>query len=489
MKKKIIFAFLLLFLLFLAGIVATLHIINKTTANLTALLLLHKVEVIRQDLVINVQTVQSNLYTIGTSFGKELDIIVDNVLTLRDRAQTCSDCHHEPQIAGEIVQLQELTDQYKEALSYFITSTADAQRIKRLQIFAADIGDRIIEKSQWMAMTANEALRKKTTAAMGEVANSKKILTATLCFAFIVGVIFSLYFIKSFTEPVTELLGATRKIKAGKLQYRIEEKLKDEFGELAASFNEMAVSLQEQYAKLQQTERLAVVGELAAGMAHEIKNPMAGIKVSMEVLSQDSPLPPEDKEVLLRVINEIDRITAMIKGLLSYARPPKPKLISMDVNRLLDGTIKSAQYSLRSPKYKLKAGDRKVEFIKDLYPDLPQIVADPDQLQQVFLNLILNAVDAIYSVPEREGAISVQTRLSAEDECVLISITDNGKGIDDTSLADIFKPFFTTKSQGTGLGLAISKRLVEQHNGSITVVNNDDGEGVTFSLTFPIAKV
>ncbi|KPK30887.1 MAG: hypothetical protein AMK70_13225, partial [Nitrospira bacterium SG8_35_1] len=138
MKKKIAFAFLVLFLLFLAGIVTTMHIINKTTANLTALLLLHKVEVIRQDLVINVQTVQSNLYTIGTSFGKELDIIVDNVLTLRDRAQTCTDCHHDSRVENEILQLQELTEQYKEALSYFITSTADSQRVNRLQAFAAD---------------------------------------------------------------------------------------------------------------------------------------------------------------------------------------------------------------------------------------------------------------------------------------------------------------------------------------------------------------
>jgi nitrate/nitrite-specific signal transduction histidine kinase len=253
MKKKIIMAFFLLFLLFFAGIVATLHIIDRTTANLSSLLMLHKVEVIRQELIINVQTVQSNLYTIGTSFNKDLDIIVDNVLTLRDRAQTCSDCHHEPEMANEISQLQELTGQYNEALSYFITSTADAERIKRLQTFAADIGDKIIDKSQWMAMIANDSLRKKTTAAMEEVADSRKILIGTLAFAFFVGVLFSLYFIRSITKPVTELLGATRKIKSGNLQYRIEEKLKDEFGELAGSFNEMAVSLQEQYAKLDST--------------------------------------------------------------------------------------------------------------------------------------------------------------------------------------------------------------------------------------------
>jgi signal transduction histidine kinase len=488
MKKKIIMAFFLLFLLFLAGIVATLHIIDRTTANLSSLLLLHKVEVIRQELVINVQTVQSNLYTIGTSFNKDLDIIVDNVLTLRDQAQTCSGCHHEPEMANEISQLQELTGQYNEALSYFITSTADAQRIKRLQTFAADIGDKIIDKSQWMAMIANDSLRKKTTAAMEEVADSRRILIGTLAFAFFVGVLFSLYFIRSITKPVTELLGATRKIKSGNLQYRIEEKLKDEFGELAGSFNEMAVSLQEQYAKLEQTEQLAVVGELAAGMAHEIKNPMAGIKVSMEVLSQESPLPQEDKEVLLMVINEIDRITAMIKGLLSYARPPKPKLISLDINHFLEGTIKSARYSLRSPKYKAKSPDIQIEFVKDLGADLPNIFVDPGQLQQIFLNLILNSVDAIYSSSECQGVITIQTRQSS-DKTVKISIADNGKGIDSELLENVFKPFFTTKSKGTGLGLAISKRLVEQHNGgNITVENNPGGKGTIFTLTFPVGE-
>ncbi len=486
MKKKILISFVLLFLLFLGGVVTTLHIINKTTANLTALLLLHKVEVIRQDLVINVQTVQSNLYTTGTSFGKELDIIVDNVLRLRDRAQTCTDCHHEAPVEKEIIHLQELTEQYKEALSYFITSTADAQRVARLQYFAADIGDRIIVKSQWMAMNANEALRKKTTAAMAEVAASKKILIGMLILSFLVGIVISLYFIRSITKPVAELLSATRKIKAGKLEYRIEEKLKDEFGELASSFNEMAVSLKEQCVKLQETERLAVVGELCAGMAHEIKNPMAGIKVSMEVLSRDSPLEDEDKDVLRLVIKEIDRITALLKGLLNYARPPKPEMVSLDVNQVLEVTIKSARFAMKTPRYKGKETDQEVEIVKDLSPDLPLIVADPGQLQQVFLNLILNAADSIAANSERQGVITIQTKHTAAG-FVLISIADNGKGIDRESLGKVFNPFFTTKSQGTGLGLAITKRLVEQHNGgTITVANNADGKGVTFTITFPV---
>jgi signal transduction histidine kinase len=485
MKKKIIVSFLLLFLLFLVGIVTTLHIINKTTTNLTALLALHKVEVIRQDLVISVQTVQSNLYTTGTSFGKELDVIVDNVLKLRDRAKTCTDCHHEPAVEKEILHLQELTEQYKEALSYFITSTADSQRVVRLQGFAATIGDSIIEKSQWMAMNANRSLSRKTAAAMVDVANSKKILIFTLVFAFLVSIFISLYFIKSITDPVAELLSATRNIKAGKLQYRIEKKIRDEFGELAASFNEMAVSLQEQYNKLQETERLAVVGELAAGMAHEIKNPMAGIKVSMEVLSQDAPLDPEDKEVLRRVIQEIDRITELLRGLLSYARPPEPEMTPLNVNQVLELTIKSARYSLRRADGKGGEVGRQNEFIKDFSPDLPPIIADPGQLQQIFLNLILNAVEAISSIPERQGVITIQTR-RGQDGFVRISIADNGKGIAPESMLEIFKPFFTTKAKGTGLGLAITKRLVEQQSGSITVENNPGGGGVTFAITLPV---
>lgn len=489
MKKKIIISFFLLFLLFLAGIVTTLHIINKTTSNLTALLLLHKVEVIRQDLVINVQTVQSNLYTTGTSFGKELDTIVDNVLKLHERAETCTDCHHEPAVEEEILKLQELTDQYKEALSFFMTSTADPERIKRLQIFAANIGDKIIAKSQWMATNANEALRRKTTTAMAEVAYSKNILIWTLGFAFLASVLISLYFTKSITDPIAKLLYATRKIKSGKLGYQIEDKLKDEFGELASAFNDMALSLMDQCNKLQATERLAVVGELAAGMAHEIKNPMAGIKVSMEVLYRESPLDQEDKDVLRRVIEEIDRINALLKGLLNYARPPKPEMVLLDVNQLLETTLKSAKFALQSPKNKSKESNRQIEFVKEFSPDLPQIIADPAQLQQVFLNLILNAMDATSSITERQGIIILQTR-KYSDDFVQIAISDNGKGIDAKSIDKIFNPFFTTKPQGTGLGLAITKRLIEQHTGgSIFVMNNPEGSGLTFTITLPVQQM
>jgi PAS domain S-box-containing protein len=250
MKKIIITSFLMVFILFFSGILITLYIINKTTSNLDALLTLHKVEIIRQELVITVQEVQSNLYTTGTMFGKELDSIVDNVLKLRERVQTCSDCHHNPPIDQGIEELQQLTEQYKEALSYFMTSTADPKRIARLQVVAAEIGDTIISKSQEMAITANENLRRKTVVALDKVQKSKKILAGTLVFSLFVVILITFFLVRSITRPVSELLTATRKIRQGDLGYTSSYRGKDEFGELIDSFNEMSEILGENNKKI-----------------------------------------------------------------------------------------------------------------------------------------------------------------------------------------------------------------------------------------------
>lgn len=243
MKKKILILFLALFVVFFAGIVITLRVIYQATANLDSLIALHKVEIIRQELVINVQTVQSNLYTTGTLFGKELDDIVDNVLKLRAAAKNCGSCHHKPQVAQDIKDLQELTEQYKEALSYFITSTADAQRIERLQGVAADIGDAIIGKSQQMALMANEDLRERSLAATRDVNKTKKLLALTIFFAFFLALSIAVYLIKSITKPIFELIEATRKIKRGELGYISSYSGTDEFRELITSFNDMSRAL------------------------------------------------------------------------------------------------------------------------------------------------------------------------------------------------------------------------------------------------------
>ena len=268
---------------------------------------------------------------------------------------------------------------------------------------------------------------------------------------------------------------ATRRLQKGDLEYRIDG-LKDEFGEVAASFNEMAHSIREDRTRMQWTEQLVVLGEMAGGLAHEIKNPLAGIKASVDVLSCDPTLGPENRLIAFKVAEQIRRIEALIKSVLNFARPPKPQLMLVDINSILDATVALTE---RHPAF-MGGNGEPLQIFKDFDRLLPETLADPLQLQQVFFNLLLNAADAIGA----DGSITVRSSRTAAGS-VEVSITDTGRGIDQAVAGKIFQPFFTTKPNGTGLGLAITKGLVEQHGGAIAVQNNRD-RGVTFTITLPV---
>jgi len=232
--------------------------------------------------------------------------------------------------------------------------------------------------------------------------------------------------------------------------------------------------------ELQRTERIRVAGELATGLAHEIKNPLAGIKVSMEALSEESYLSEEDRDVLNRVIGEIKRIEFLMKGLLNFAHPPKPQMASTNVNAVLDNvaTLVLKEHS------RSRNDAHPVRLVRDLTDGLPEIMADPMQLQQIFLNLMMNAVDAM---PDG-GTMTMKTAHYPDANYLKIELSDTGPGIEPDAMAKIFNPFFTTKSKGTGLGLSITKRLVEEHGGRIRLGNNSDG-GVTCSVSLPVRKL
>ncbi len=229
---------------------------------------------------------------------------------------------------------------------------------------------------------------------------------------------------------------------------------------------------------LQRAQQLVITGEMAAGLAHEIKNPLAGIKVSIEVLSNELALASEDKEVFLRIINEINRIETLLKNLLNYARPPRPQLAEIDINKSLEVAVKNAQFALKKPDVEFQR-IKDIQIVKEFSDELPQVMADSNQIQQIFLNLLLNAIDAIPGA----GSVTARTSVSNEGK-IVIEISDTGKGLEQKDLEKIFQPFFTTKPKGTGLGLAICKRLIEQHGGTISATSNKDG-GLTFTIVLP----
>lgn len=478
MKKKIYFGLLFLIISFLAGGVYITTSIDKVIASMENEITLNQVEFQRKNLLNQMNLVQTDLLLTDSPHARDIDTFVRHAEELVKYANVCTSCHHREQVAQRLNHLQDTINVYLKKLSRVYTFRANQERLNEVRQNAFQVGEEIIREIDQIVILSAEKISKRINSAKDKISRTQTFVNIFLVVGPLVIVFLSLYFVKHLAESVIILTHATRRIKSGDLKYRIKPKLKDEFQELAQAFNDMADSLTEQCVRVQEAERLAVVGELAAGLAHEIKNPLAGIKVSIEVLAADLPLEQEDKEIFLQVINEIRRIENLLKSLLGYARPPVPVPEIVNANKLLEATLKNAQFSVKSP-VGLAKSSKNIDFVRDFDADLPVVFVDPGQIQQVFLNLLLNAVDAI---PE-EGTITVRTRVK-DNRDLEISIIDSGTGIDSDNFEKIFNPFFTTKSKGSGLGLAICRRLIEQHEGTIKVAANPD-RGVTFTITLP----
>jgi two-component system, NtrC family, sensor kinase len=275
-------------------------------------------------------------------------------------------------------------------------------------------------------------------------------------------------------RPLQTVQRATTLVAAGDWDQAIEPTGSREVSALAAAFNQMTASLTSQREQLIRTEKLASVGQLAAGVAHEIGNPLAAILGFVDILraSADQPLSgPEQRDMLDRVKAETQRIHRTIEDLLAYSRPGREEAQPTDALKIL-----KASQGLLEPQKRFR-GDHVTTTAPQ---DWPLVVVSPGRLQQVFVNLLLNAADAMNG----EGTVTVSC--DADERRVRISFTDTGPGVPLELRRKIFDPFFTTKApgQGTGLGLAISRSILESFGGGLDL-ESDGGPGATFVVTLP----
>jgi hypothetical protein len=254
----------------------------------------------------------------------------------------------------------------------------------------------------------------------------------------------------------------------------------DEIGDLGRNFNQMVKSLKESREEIQRlhrtqmsrAEHLATLGELAAGLAHEIRNPLAGIAGVIEIIGRDLPTTSPARAVVKDVRQEIAQINHILSDLLQTARPHPPAIRRSDLNTTVEHAVMLArQQALSKP--------ITIELKKN--SSIPEVEHDSDQIHQVLLNLMINSIQAI----EGNGKITVE--LDNDDLCSTIAVTDTGRGIAPEHLPNIFRPFYTTKGNGTGLGLSLARRIVEEHRGHIDV-SSLPGQGTTFVVTLPIKR-
>ncbi len=345
---------------------------------------------------------------------------------------------------------------------------------------------------------------------LGEIERSLRAATITmfaLSFAFVLltSTLLAVFVHRLIYVPLRDLEGGAKRLAAGNLDEVIPVRSSDEFGRLAQAFNSMTVALRasreelrEWAATLEQKvaertralhvaqaealrgEKLASVGLLAAGIAHELNNPLTGVLTFSTLLRKKMPGGSQDAEDLDLVIRETKRCAGIIRRLLDFAREKAPEKKFGDVNQLIEDTVRIVERP---------AHLQDIGIALELEPGLPRVWMDPDLIKQVVMNMLVNAQHAI----EEKGTITVRTRElpalgdAAAERAIEIAIIDTGCGIPEKDLPRVFDPFFTTKGvgKGTGLGLSVSHGIVKAHGGTIEV-DSRVGEGTTFRVRLPV---
>ena len=255
----------------------------------------------------------------------------------------------------------------------------------------------------------------------------------------------------------------------------------DEVSVLITKFNTMEEQLAQRDEELKQknmellqSKKLAAIGTLASGVAHELNNPLNNIYISTQVLAKevDDSTPSAMKEIVADIRSQTLRVKKIVSALLEFARGREPHLIDVELNSLIRGAY-SLVHNL--------ADVKKVEFLLESDPGGVNIKADPEQMERVFINLFANAIEAM------EGAGRLTVRITPGEGVVKITVTDTGKGIKGKDLENVFEPFFSTKDRGVGLGLAIVFNTINKHNGNISV-RSEEGKGTIFTITIPGGK-
>jgi signal transduction histidine kinase len=335
---------------------------------------------------------------------------------------------------------------------------------ERLFSYARSKGYRDFEGLGWTLAVRHdveEVLRPAFVLRNNIMAASLILIAAGIAIAFFISL--------SITRPIAKLRKSAEIIGKGDLEHRVDLQTKDEIGELAASFTHMAEDLKQAQEELIRKEKLAILGQLAGGVGHELRNPLGAIKNAAYFLNMALEKPePEVKETLEILEKEVATSERIISSLLGFARPRAPVRRKVHVNEVIQEALSRTDIA------------ENVELVSQLDESVPTILADPDQLAQVFGNLILNGVQAMLE----GGKLTIKSKVESPN-WVVVSVADTGVGIPEENLGKLFEPLFTSKAKGIGLGLAITKALVEGHGGTIEV-ESVEGKGSMFVVKLPL---
>ncbi len=248
-----------------------------------------------------------------------------------------------------------------------------------------------------------------------------------------------------------------------------ERRLRRHYQQVADQLSSVYEKVQANFEGMKRAERLSAIGQLSAGLAHEIRNPLASISGAAAILARSQQLDQKNAKCLDIITSECERLNGLLTNFLNFARPRPPRLQTVQLEPVLDNVLELASHGVRGKTIRLE---------KKIKAALQPVECDPEQLEQVLLNLMINAIEA-----SPEGG-TVTLSAAAEESAIAIGVVDHGHGVAPAHIDRLFDPFFTTKEHGTGLGLPVAHQIVRQMGGSLLAQTNS-GNGMTFSVVLP----
>lgn len=348
--------------------------------------------------------------------------------------------------------------------------TARRDLVERLQPALAEVNREIYRQAREFSV------QRAFAQVEGMVETERRVLWAIIGLALIAGLVASWLISQSLARPLNELRQAMALVGAGDLDRAIEPRSSDEIGDLTRAFAQMTEKLRQSRAQLVQSERLASIGQMAAAVAHGLRNPLASLRAAAQ-LAQHRVDAPAAREQLNAILEQVDRLDLRIAHLLTFSRPGSFHPRQESVHALVDGALSGFAELLRR---------RRVDLAVNVPVDLPEIRVDPMRLEQALTEIVSNALDAM---PEG-GRLAIDARPDSTGGAygVTLEIADSGGGIPAEVLPNVCEPFFTTRPEGTGLGLAIARRFVEETGGRLAI-QSTVGRGTTVSIWLPVAAV
>ncbi|HER62778.1 MAG TPA: HAMP domain-containing protein, partial [Desulfobacteraceae bacterium] len=419
MRNKIILALAIIFSLFLTGSGITVYNLVTTTDRLSYLIGLHEIEDIRQELFSSIQRVSSYVFASPDVFSDHLDEIILNTNTMHNALQRCNDCHHEPGVQKKLAETQQLVDRFEQQLSFLITIVADDDRRRSIQEDVYHASSEILTRVQAMVNMAALSIDQQTGETMKELDRVYFLVGATLLATLILALLIARYLTGSITGPIDALVAGTRKISAGRWGHRTDFQTTGEFQELIDSFNQMSESLarkreqeklhikklHDTQKQLIEAEKLTALGTMAGGIAHDFNNILCAMIGHLNILAKQIPQEEEHLKTIATIEKAGFRAADLVKQLLTFARQKPMVRQNTNINKCIHDVVLLIKNTF----------DKLIKLNLDLHERLPAVLGDGAQLEQVIINLCVNARDAM---PEG-GEISIRTELFEPDQAFL----------------------------------------------------------------------